>query len=108
MAYDNIRMLWSLFSEYIYPSTNATPASTTGSDHAQFPNQETAKAPSRQPIKKPPTRGSVSRNRSPDPGSSGEPCAKVSRSESTAVVKLPLITAVEGAPPGTASRKSAN
>src|SRR5260370_28566613 len=85
----------------------ASPASTTGSDQAQVPNHETAAAPTTQPEQNPPTSSTVFLRRSLAPSISGSPRASVSSRDSTPLVQLPVITAVEGAP-GTARRRSAN
>src|SRR4030095_8913454 len=93
----------------ILPGTNATatPASTTGSDQAQSLSHETAAASAMQPAKKPTTSSNVFFSRSLVPSISGSLRDSVSSSDSTVLVKLPVITAVEGAP-GTARRNRAN
>src|SRR6266403_1593119 len=86
---------------------SAAPASATGSDQAQFRNKETAAAPATQPAKKPTRSFQVFFSRSWAPSVSGWLRDSVSSSASTVLVKLPVITAVEGAR-GTARRKRAN
>src|SRR5215472_5797751 len=90
-----------------YLKATATPANPTGSDQAQSPSHETAAAPAMQPAKKPKTSSDVFLSRSLGPSTRGSLCDSVSNSDRTVLVKLPVITAVEGAP-GTARRKSAN
>src|SRR5215470_4998835 len=86
---------------------SATPASATGSAHDQSPSNETAAAPTRQPAKNPATSPTVFFNCSPAFCISGSFRHRVSSNDSVVLVKLPVITAVEGAP-GTARRKRAN
>src|SRR5260221_13733986 len=72
----------------------ASPASAAGSDQAQLPNHETAAAPTTQPEQNPPTSSTVFLKRSLAPSISGSPRDSVSSSDSTPLVKLPVITAV--------------
>ena len=80
--------------------TNATAKAdpTNGNDHAQFPNHEKARAPTKQPIKKPTTAGSVLFKRSCAPFVTGSPPEIVSSRDMTILVVLKVITDVEGAP----------
>lgn len=88
-------------------NATATPANTTGSDQAQSASDETATAPATQPAKKPTRTLRVFLSRSLAPSVSGCVRDKVSSIDRTVLVRLPVITAVEGAP-GTAIRKRAN
>src|SRR5262249_6585886 len=83
------------------------PARRTGSNQAQSGSHETAAAPATQPAKKPMRALRAFFSSSLASFVSGSPGDRVSKSESTQLVKLPVITAVDGAR-GTASLKSAN
>src|SRR5712672_1433237 len=85
----------------------AAAAKTTGSDQAQSRSRETASAPATHPAKKPRRSFEVFFTRSSAPSVSGWLRASVSSNDSTVLVKLPVITAVEGAP-GTARLRRAN
>src|SRR5215813_9595371 len=91
----------------IHLQITANPASATGTDQAHAPKIETAAAPAIQPARKPTTTFNVLFSRARAPSSKGRLGDSVSRSDNTALVKLPVITAVEGAP-GTARRRRAN
>src|SRR5262249_26379710 len=88
-------------------SNTATPASITGTDQAQSPSQVTAAAPATQPAVKPTTSFTVSFKRTSASRIKGWRGDSVSRATSTVVVRLPVITAVDGAT-GSASRRRAN
>src|ERR1700730_6730763 len=90
-----------------YHDATAMPASATGNDQAQSPSKATAAAATTQPMKKPIRRWRDLFNRSVAPSINGCVRDSVSSSDSTVLVKLPVMTAVEGAP-GTAKRKRAN
>src|SRR5262249_16350228 len=86
---------------------SAAAANTTGSDQAQSRSKETPAAPTTHPTKKPTRRLRAFFHRSLAPSISGWSRDSPSSSESTLLVKFPVITAVEGAP-DTARRKRAN
>src|SRR2546428_581001 len=81
-----------------HSTATAAAASTTGNDHDQSPSHETAAAPATQPAKKPMTSVEVFLRRSSAPSVSGRARDTVSSSDRTVLVKLPVITAVDGAP----------
>src|SRR5229473_5711652 len=91
----------------LYRNATATPASTTGNDQAQSPRYVTAAAATTQPPKKPTRRCSEPVSRSASPAINGWVRDCLSSSDRTVLVKLPVMTAVEGAT-GRAKRRRAN
>jgi len=77
----------------VHFNANANPARAAGSDQAQSPSHDTAAAPATQPAQNPPTSARVFCSRSFAPGiGGGSLLASVSSSESTPLVRLPVIT----------------
>src|SRR5208282_2543172 len=90
-----------------YPNATAAPARTTGNDQAQSPKYVTAAAATTQPPKKPRRRWSEPINRFLSSPFNDWVCDTTSSRDSTEFVKLPVMTAVDGAT-GRVSRKRVN
>jgi hypothetical protein len=90
-----------------YGNATAKAASATGNDHAQSLSNKTAVAPTTHPPQKPMRRWTEPVNRSVSPAINGWVRDRMSSADSTAFVKLPVMTAVEGAT-GIVKRKRAN
>src|SRR5260370_38359826 len=86
---------------------SATAASATGSDQAQSASKEMAAAATMQPTRKPKRRYRDLFNRPASTVINGRLFDNMSISESTVLVKLPVITAVE-IPPAQAHRQRRN
>src|SRR5229473_741822 len=89
-----------------YRTATATPASATGNDQAQSPSKETAAAATTQPTRKQKRSRRDLFNRPASTVISGRLGDDASINDSTVLVKLPVITAVEIAP-GIAKRSRA-
>src|SRR5712692_93661 len=68
---ESLHPLQVVLATHSPPPHTVTPASTTGSDQAQSPNNETAAAPATQPAKKPTTTFKVFLSRSSAPSVKG-------------------------------------